>query len=184
VALRDWGGLAATTLFAPLRPVKADVPTEPLRFEEAAVQTEAAARKRLGYRLLRTVFGLLGPWGNIAARTGRGLGKLDHRIARFIPHSKPGFILFIAVTLTAAIVLLSIGEPSTFLLAAALTNLAASGGAALVWWKHRDFSADVAEDEDSADRAFNLRVRRFGRRSRPAPAEPAPRRERSRTAYR
>lgn len=149
IALRDWGGLVAAMLFARRRPLKGKPPERPLTFAEAATQTEANARRRLGYRLLRTLFGVLGPVGNLAARTARGAGRLDQRIARLLPHSRAGFALFTAGTGTASAVLLVVSrEPSTLLASSALASMAASGGAALLWWGYRDFAAPIQEEED------------------------------------
>jgi hypothetical protein len=149
IALRDWGGLAAAALFGKKRSFKGSPPEEPLTFAEAATQTEASARRRLGYRLLRTLFGVLGPVGNLAARTARQAGRLDQRIARLMPHSRAGFALFTAVTSTASAVLLLVSrEPSTLLASSALASMAASGAAALMWWSYRDFGAEIAEDDE------------------------------------
>jgi hypothetical protein len=150
LALRDWGGLLMTALFAGPRSPPSTLPQGPLTFREAAVQTEARARKRLGYRLLRTTLGvLLGPYGSFVARTGRTAGKLDSKIARLLPHSRLGFALFTAGTGIAAAVLLSISrEPSAFIGAAGCARLAASGAAALLWWKYRDFDAEDREEDD------------------------------------
>ena len=149
IALRDWGGLAAVALFAKERSFKGEPPEEPLTFSQAATQTEASARRRLGYRLLRTLFGVLGPVGNVAARTARQAGRLDQRIARLMPHSRPGFALFTAGTATASAVLLLVSrEPSALLASSALASMAASGGAALLWWGYRDFAAPIQEEED------------------------------------
>jgi hypothetical protein len=119
-------------------------------FHEAAVQTEASARKRLGYRLLRTIMvAIFGPFGNFAARTGRSAVQLDHKIARLMPHSRLGFGAFTAVTSILAIGLLSMSrEPASLLGAAACARLAASGGAALLWWNYRDLKA-MDEDDDA-----------------------------------
>jgi len=149
IALRDWGGLAAVALFARKRSFKGEPPEEALTFAEAATQTEASARRRLGYRLLRTLFGVLGPVGNVAARTARQAGRLDQRIARLMPHSRAGFALFTAGTGTASAVLLLVSrEPSTLLASSALASMAASGAAALMWWGYRDFGAAIDEDDE------------------------------------
>jgi hypothetical protein len=147
LALRDWGGLLATALLGRIRPAPDEQPTTALSFAEAAAQTEASARRKLSYRLIKTVSTmLLGPFGNLAARTGRSAGKLDSRLARIVPRHRGGYVVFTAVTAIASTVLLSIStEPALFLAAAALGRLAASGGAALLWW---GYSGAVDEEDD------------------------------------
>jgi hypothetical protein len=146
LAAREWGGLLATALFAGPRSPPRDVPDSPITFREAAVQTEATARKRLGYRLLRTLLILFGPLGSFAARTGRGAGRLDQKIGQLMPRSRAGFAMFTAAMLAIGSSLLILSrEPASLLAAAAALRLAASGGAALLWWKYRD---DRVEDDD------------------------------------
>ena len=73
VGLRDWFGLLATWLFGPAKKPPKITPTEPMGFHQAAARTEASARRRLSYRVMKSIFGVLhGPLGNLAARTGRG----------------------------------------------------------------------------------------------------------------
>ena len=149
IVLRDWGGLVVAMLFARRRSFKGEPPDKPLTFAEAATQTEANARRRLGYRLLRTLFGVLGPVGNVAARTARGAGRLDQRIARLLPHSRAGFALFTAGTVAASAALLLVSrEPSALLGSSAFASMAASGGAALLWWSYRDFGAPIQDEDD------------------------------------
>jgi hypothetical protein len=101
--------------------------------------------------MMKSLFGVvLGPFGNFAARTGRGAGKLDTRLANLIPRSRPGMILLTAGTGITAIVLLCISrEPASIIGAAAVTRIAASGGASLIWWNYgRDRIEIDDEDED------------------------------------
>lgn len=147
LALREWGGLVGTLLFAPERSLKDRAINEPLTFAEAARRTEAAARQKLSYRLISSVASLvLGPFGNLAARTGREVGKLDSRLARLVPRSKSGFILFTLGTAAVAAVFLIVSrEPSTLLAAATFTRLSASGASVLLWWR---YAGDAPEDEE------------------------------------
>ena len=148
LALREWGGLAATLLFAPRRMLKGRIWTDPLTFGEAARRTEASARQKLSYRLIGAVASLvLGPFGNIAARTGREVGKLDSRLAKLVPRSKSGFVLFtLGTAATAGFFLFVSSEPSTILGAAAFARLAASGGTVLLWWR---YGGETATEEDA-----------------------------------
>jgi hypothetical protein len=147
LALREWGGLVGTLIFAPKRSLDERTINEPLTFAEAARRTEAGARQKLSYRLISSVSSLvLGPFGNLAARTGRELGKVDSRLARLVPRSKTGFILFtIGTAAVAAFFLIVSREPSTLLAAAAFTRLSASGASVLLWWR---YAGQAPEDEE------------------------------------
>lgn len=147
LALREWGGLAATLLFAPRRERKGRVWTEPLTFAEAARRTEGSARQKLSYRLISSLASLLlGPFGNLAARTGREVGKVDSRLAKLVPRKKSGFVLFTLGTASAAAFFLFVSrEPLAVLAAAAFARLAASGTAVLLWWR---FGGETAEDDE------------------------------------
>jgi hypothetical protein len=150
LALRDWGGLFATVRFgAPRKPPKL-IASEPIGFREAAARTEASARQRLGYRMVKSLFGvILGPFGNFAARTGRGAARIDTRIARLMPRHWSTMALFTAGMATAAaVLLLSSSEPAALLGAATFARLAGSGGAALLWWRYKLQTDDEEEDDD------------------------------------
>ena len=136
--MREWGGLLATRLFAPPRERVGSIWTQPLTFAEAARRTEGSARQKLSYRLISSVASLvLGPFGNIAARTGREIGKVDSRLAKLVPRKKSGLVLFTAGTTATAIAFLLVSrEPSTLLASAAAARLAASGAAVLMWWRY------------------------------------------------
>ena len=146
LALREWGALIATLLFAPKRKNKHPRNT-PLTFEEVARRTEANARQKLSYRLISSISSLLlGPFGNLAARTGREMGRLDSRLAKLVPRKKSGFALFtLGTAMVAAIFLFVSREPSTVLGAAAFARLAASGATVLMWWR---YGSGAADDED------------------------------------
>jgi hypothetical protein len=150
LALREWGGLLATLLFARRSAGPSAIVADVLAFREAAGRTEANARKRLSYRMMKSLFAVvLGPFGNLAARTGRSAGGLDAKIANFIPRSRPGMLLFTGGMAGAAGFLLSISrEPAAIMGAAALSRIAASGGAALLWWSYAGERIDEEDDED------------------------------------
>lgn len=149
-AVREWVALLATLMFAPRRKARQRVPAEALRFRQVAGRTEASARRRLSYRLIKslaTIF--LGPFGNFAARTGRQLGQVDSRFARFVPRNKPGMILFTLVTGGAALFFMLIStEPASLLAGAAFARLSATGAAALLWWRYASAAPDEDEDDD------------------------------------
>ena len=147
--LRDWGGLLVTALAGRRREAKAIIASEPLTFREAAAQTESSARRRLTYRIGKSLLSVfLGPFGSVAARTGRGI-QLDQRLSRYIPRHRPGFMLFTGATLAAGVAILWVSrEPATVLLAAAFIRVAASGGSALLWWNYADTKLDEDDDEE------------------------------------
>ena len=146
LALREWGALIATLIFAPKRKIK-HPRNRPLTFEEVAHRTEANARQKLSYRLISSISSLLfGPFGSLAARTGREMGRLDSRLAKLVPRKKSGFALFTLGTVAvAAIFLFASREPSTVLGAAAFARLAASGATVLMWWC---YGSNAADDDD------------------------------------
>lgn len=150
IALRDWGGLLATALFAARHSPGRKETAEPLTFLEAAAQTEATARRQLSYRLMKTLFAMvLGPVGNIAARTGRSAGRFDSRISRLIPRNRAGIAVFTGISVTVAAVALFISrEPVAFLVFAAFARLAGLGGSALLWWKYKAAPDEEDDDDD------------------------------------
>jgi hypothetical protein len=149
IALRDWGGWAATALFAGRHVPVQNATPEPLTFAEAAGQTEATARRQLSYRLMKTMFAMvLGPVGNIAARTGRSAGRLDSKLSRLVPRNRVGFTIFTGTCAAVALVLVLVSrEPLMFLTAAAFARLAALGGSAILWWKYKA-APDEGDDDD------------------------------------
>lgn len=150
IALRDWGGLITTALFAGPSDHSKAGRTDPLTFAEAATRTESTARRQLSYRLVKSLFlVILGPVGNIAARTGRSAGRMDSKLSRLVPRNRSGMVLFTAGCAVTAVVLIFVSlEPLTFLVAAAFSRLAGSGGSALLWWKYGGVSENE-EDEDA-----------------------------------
>jgi hypothetical protein len=149
IAAREWVGLLATLLFAKPRAEAVEPLSTPLEFAELAGRTEAAARKRLTYRMAKSVLGgLLGPLGTVIARTGRG-ARLDARISNLIPRHRGGMALLTLISGGTMLFFLIVArEPSTLVLAAAAARIAASGGAALLWW---NYGADLVDDEDDDD---------------------------------
>lgn len=148
--LRDWGGLLATAALGPRRAASEDGPApQAMSFREVAGRTESTARRRLTYRISKSVLGaILGPFGSLAARTGRG-ANLDHKLSRYIPRHRGGFLIFTAGTLAVALaLLLASTEPVMLLLAAAATRISASGASALLWWNYAAPSADDEDDDD------------------------------------
>ena len=149
IALRDWVGLLFTFAFGPPRAQAAIPLPEPMRFAEIAARTEFAARRRLTYRIVKSLLGgVMGPFGSLIARTGRGAG-LDARINRLIPRHRPGMIgLTLASSAVMVFFLMIAREPATLVLASAASRIATSGGTALLWW---NYAMDFSRDEDDED---------------------------------
>ncbi|CAA9526903.1 MAG: hypothetical protein AVDCRST_MAG31-2008 [uncultured Sphingomonas sp.] len=149
LALRDWGGLAATLLFGPRAEPKPAAPDQPLSFAEAAGQTGRVARPRLTYRISKGLLAaMLGPVGGFAARTGRGAG-LDSRLAKVVPRHRFGIAMLTFCAAAISVAALSISrEPVALLLSAALLRVAASAGSMLLWWNYAEVVAEDDEEDD------------------------------------
>jgi hypothetical protein len=130
----------------PARPIDT-----PLFLSEIARTTAVTGRRLLTYRLAKVALTIFGPFGNFAARTGRGMG-LDRKIEPYIPHSLSGFVLFaVAATAAAAVLVLRIGEPAAMIGAAGLMQLAGSATNIALMWHYlprRDDPDVVIEDDD------------------------------------
>jgi hypothetical protein len=149
LGLKEWGSQLFIVLFARNRPHFDPPATEPLTFAELAARTEASARRRLTYRMAKSVLGgLLGPVGTVIARTGRG-AQLDGKISRMIPRHRGGMITLTLVSSGVMLFFLLLGEPATLVLSSAAARIAASGGSALLWWKYGNtLDPDEEDDED------------------------------------
>ena len=146
---RDWGGLLLTGLFGNRRAVHEQPDERKISFAELAMRTEAAARRRLTYRMVKSVLGgLLGPVGTVIARTGRG-ARLDARISRMIPRHRGGMAVLTLVAAGAMTFFLAVAtEPATLVLASVAARIAASGGSALMWWNYGTAAADEEDEDD------------------------------------
>lgn len=122
----------------------------PLGFGEVAMASAVVGRRLLTYRLSKILLTLLGPVGNFAARTGRGL-NWHRKIEPYIPHHLGGFLLFSAAALAgAAFLAVRSGEPAAMILSAGLCQV---GGAALnvvlLWhWLPPGGRQEPVDDED------------------------------------
>ncbi|WP_300975155.1 hypothetical protein [Sphingomonas sp. LHG3406-1] len=148
LAARDYGGLLATLFFGRPRPDALEPDPEPLAFAEVAGRTESSARRRLTYRMAKSVLaGLLGPLGTLIARTGRG-ARMDAKVSRMIPRHRGGmFVLTAVATGIMAFFLFVAREPATLVFASAAARIAGTGGSALLWWNYGS-SLGAEEDED------------------------------------
>ena len=149
--LREWVALAVVRWWprernAPKRPSDA-----PLTFAEVARYSAVGGRRLLTYRLTKNLLTIFGPFGNFAARTGRGL-KWDSRLEPYMPRKLSGFILFALATGGGGVALaLNSGEPAAMIIAAGLVQLSAIALNLLALWPYlpaRDDPNLVVEDDD------------------------------------
>lgn len=150
--LREYVG----TLLMGLTPgaVKASkTPTdEPLTFAEIARNTVVTARRMMTYRLTKNLLTVFGPFGNFAARTGRGL-NMHSRLEPYMPHKRSGFALFSLITAGIAVFLaMRSGKPLAMIAGAGAIQLSALSTCVILWWRYlpsrNDPSLVVEDDED------------------------------------
>jgi hypothetical protein len=148
---REWMAYAAFRWW-PASPAPVHVKiAEPLRFSEVARNSAIYGRQLLTYRLSKALLTLFGPFGNVAARTGRGL-NWHRKVEPYVPHHLGGFILFAAATLGgAAFLALRSGEPAAMVLAAGLLQIGAASANILIFWRYLPRDGDVALDDDYDD---------------------------------
>lgn len=148
LALKEWGSLLATGLFAKRRQDWPEPKAEPLTFAELAARTEASARRRLTYRMAKSVLGgVLGPVGTVIARTGRG-ASLDAKVSRLIPRHRGGMAVLTLVSGGLMLFFLVLGEPATLVISSAAARIAASGASALLWWNYGSLLPPDDDDDD------------------------------------
>jgi len=133
--VREWIAYAVLRWW-PRMPVPPRVHRDdPLRFAEVASNSAIYGRRMLAYRLSKAALTVLGPFGNAAARTGRGL-NWHRKIEPYVPHHLGGFILFSATTLGGAILVATrSGEPAAMVLAAGLFQVGAAAANVLAFWR-------------------------------------------------
>lgn len=148
---REWLALILTFLFFTNRLATATPTDEVLKFPEVARNTVVGSRRRLAFRLTKNILAVFGPFGNVAARTGRGL-QLDKKLEPYMPHNRTGFTLFALVTGGAATALLMLSsKPVAALVAAAMFQLCAIAMNILILWRYlpkRDDPNLVIVDDD------------------------------------
>ena len=149
---REWMAYAALRWW-PRSPASARVKIiEPLRFREVARNSAIYGRQLLTYRLSKALLTIFGPFGNVAARTGRGL-NWHRKVEPYVPHHLGGFILFAAATMGgAAFLALRSGEPAAMVLAAGLLQIGAAAANILIFWRYLPRDGDVViVDDDEED---------------------------------
>ncbi|QIK78244.1 hypothetical protein G7077_04330 [Sphingomonas piscis] len=129
-----------------------DVPTdEPLLFAEVAQNTVITSRRMLTYRLTKNLLAVFGPFGNFAARTGRGL-QLHSRLEPYMPHRLGGFAAFAATAIAVATFLtVHSGKPVALIAGAGAMQMAALALNVMLWWRYlprRDDPSLIVEEDD------------------------------------
>jgi hypothetical protein len=149
LSAREWVAILVAGIAARRRePATEQVPR--LHWREIADHSHATARRRFTYRvsksLLKFVFG---PFGSIAARTGRGF-QLDRKLERFVPRTFASLAaLFLLSSAAAVALIVIIPEPAVQLIAASLLRVGASAGNILIWSKlGRGDTLPGPDDED------------------------------------
>ena len=148
---RDWIAYIVMRLWPRTPPELRIYRDDRLGFGEIAANSAIYGRRMLTYRLSKVVLAVLGPFGNAAARTGRGL-NWHKRMEPYVPHHLGGFLLFTAANWAGAIVLaLKSGVPAAMVIAAGLFQLGAAAANVLLFWRwmpSRDASAALEDDDD------------------------------------
>lgn len=150
--LRDWIALPAVWIFRPaIEREQRTATDEPLVFAEIARNTVVNSRRLITYRLTKNLLTVFGPFGNFAARTGRGL-NLHGRLEPYVPHRRGGFALFALIAAIVGVALIAhIGEPVALIAGAGALQLSAIALNVLLWWRYlprRDDPSLVIEEDD------------------------------------
>ena len=119
---------------------------------ELARYSAILGRRLLTYRVSKTLLTVFGPFGNIAARTGRGL-NWHKKVEPYVPHHLGGFLLFSTGTLgTAVFLVLRSAEPAAMVGAAGLLQIGmAAANVVLLWPYLPDRHGEVVHDDDDDD---------------------------------
>ncbi|MFL6733649.1 MAG: hypothetical protein ACJ8EY_03010 [Sphingomicrobium sp.] len=151
-AAREWAALGVALLISKPRKAGSEE-VEALHWREIADQSLLASRRRFTYRVSKSLLKfVLGPFGIIAARTGRGL-RADRKLERFVPRRRSTMtILFILPISIAVALILWVPKPALLVVAATLMRIGASAGNILLWSTlGRGEYEFVGEDEDDDD---------------------------------
>lgn len=149
--LREWIAYAVLRWWPRTPPPARVKKDEPLRFAEVASNSAIYGRRMLTYRMTKAALTILGPFGNAAARTGRGL-NWHKKIEPYIPHHLGGFIMFTVGTIGgSALLVIHSGEPAAMVLAAGLAQIGGAAANVLLFWRWLPppgTSATLEDDDD------------------------------------
>jgi hypothetical protein len=148
---REW--IAYTALrwwprepLAPKRTVE-----DQLTFAEVARYSVILGRRLLTYRLTKSLLTVFGPFGNAAARTGRGL-NWHSKLEPYVPHHLGSFIAFTVGALGAAAFLaIRSGEPAAMIVAAGLFQVSGAAMNVILLWRwppDREVDLPLSYDDD------------------------------------
>ena len=149
--LREWIAYAALRWWPREPKIPKRMTDEPLKFAEVARFSVILGRRLLTYRLSKSLLAVFGPFGNAAARTGRGL-NWHSRLEPYIPHHLGGFIAFALGTLgTSVFLAVRSGEPAAMVVAAGLFQVSGAAMNIILFWRwlpDRDVDIPMFYDDD------------------------------------
>lgn len=150
-AAREWIALLVAIVVAKRRDVGEDAPAK-LGWRDVADQSHSSARRRFTYRVSKNLLKfVLGPFGVIAARTGRGF-RMDRKLERFVPHSRWALAALTLVLIGAGVTLiLIVPKPALLVAAATLMRVGASAGNILIWSALGSGELILSEEDDDDD---------------------------------
>ena len=149
---REWIAYLALRWWPREPRIPKQIVEDKLTFSEVARYSVILGRRLLTYRLTKSLLTIFGPFGNAAARTGRGL-NWHSKLEPYMPHHLGGFIGFTIVALTAAIFLaVRSGEPAAMIISAGFFQVfGAAMNVVLMWRWLPDRDADIALSQDDDD---------------------------------
>lgn len=149
--LREWIAYTALRWWPREPKIPRRMTDAPLLFAEIARYSVILGRRLLTYRLTKSLLAVFGPFGNAAARTGRGL-NLHSRLEPYIPHHLGGFIAFAMAALgTSAFLAIRSGEPAAMIVAAGLFQVCGATMNVILLWHwlpDRDVDIPMFYDDD------------------------------------
>lgn len=148
---REWIAYAVLRWW-PRPPMEPKQPkAEPVSFAEVAQNSAIFGRRLLAYRITKSILTILGPIGNAAARTGRGL-NWHLKIEPYVPHHLGGFLFFSLATFgTAIFLVVRSDEPAAMILAGGLTQIGAVAANVLLLWRWLPPKGTQLAEEDLDD---------------------------------
>ena len=148
---REWIAYAALRWWPREPKIPKRMTDEPLKFAEVARYSVILGRRLLTYRLSKSVLAVFGPFGNAAARTGRGL-NWHSRLEPYIPHHLGGFVAFALGALgTSAFLAVRSGEPAAMVVAAGLFQVSGAAMNIILLWRwlpDREVDIPMFYDDD------------------------------------
>ncbi len=151
LVLREWVALLASIMACGEHsPERSDL--QPFTWRQIGGMTGERARRRLTYRIGKTVLGaFLGPFSGLVARTGRGVG-IHKKAEHFVPTNPlPLAILASGAAILSVLLQVALAKPATLIVSASLLRIAAIAGNILLWSPYGKFMMADETDEDDED---------------------------------